>query len=95
LPIIWNCAIYAAMKIDVRLTKLLEERERTIYWLAKQVGIDFTALYRMRDGTAKGIKFDLLARICEALECQPSDLLVLVEERPGSKGSKRKVKANG
>jgi putative transcriptional regulator len=70
------------MKIDVRLTELLEEREKTIYWLAKRVGIDFTALYRMRDGTAKGIKFDLLARICEALECEPADLLALVDDNP-------------
>jgi putative transcriptional regulator len=63
--------------------ELLEEREKTIYWLAKQVGEDFSTLYRIRDGKAAGIRFDLLGRMCEALECQPGDLLRLVRGTRG------------
>jgi len=80
------------MTVRLRLSEVLEERGRTIYWLAKQVDIDFTALYRMRNGQAKGIKFDLLGRMCQALECDISDLLILSDdEKPASR---RKTKRN-
>ncbi|MGH9762732.1 MAG: helix-turn-helix domain-containing protein [Blastocatellia bacterium] len=65
------------MKVEVRLVDLLQERGRTIYWLSKKVGVDFTTLYRLRDGEAKGIRFALLAEICKALECEIGDLLIL------------------
>ncbi|HEY6333641.1 MAG TPA: helix-turn-helix transcriptional regulator [Blastocatellia bacterium] len=65
--------------------EILEERGRTIYWLSKQLGVDFTALYRLRDGKARGIRFELLAGMCQALECQISDLLILDENKPAAK----------
>ena len=80
------------MTIHVRMMELLEERGKTIYWLAKSVGQDFSTLYRIRDGKAAGIRFDLLARICEALECGPGDLLIL--ER-GTGKARRKAKSKG
>ena len=80
------------MTIQVRLIELLEERGKTIYWLAKNAQTDFSTLYRIRDGKAAGIRFDLLARMCEALECGPGDLLVL--ERGTSK-ARRKAKSKG
>lgn len=78
------------MAVKIRLSEVLEERGRTIYWLAKQVDIDFTALYRIRNGQAKGIKFDLLGKICDALDCDTCDLLVLGDD--GAPGGKRKEK---
>ena len=79
------------MTIHVRMMELLEEREKTNYWLAKQVGQDFTTLYRIRDGKAAGIRFDLIARMCEAFECQPGDLLVLTSgiRKVGRKAKKK------
>ena len=85
-------AIYAPMTIQVRLTDLLEARGKTIYWLAKQAETDFSTLYRIRDGKARGIRFDLLARVCEALECQPGDLLELADGKPRAK---RTIKRKG
>ncbi|HKV39083.1 MAG TPA: helix-turn-helix domain-containing protein [Blastocatellia bacterium] len=79
------------MRVEVRLTEILEERGRTIYWLSKQLGVDFTALYRLRDGVAKGIRFELLGRICEALNCEIGDLLVLA---PGKQSSEKHPKRN-
>ena len=80
------------MEIDFRMEVLLERRGRTLYWLAKEIGVDYTTIHRFKSGKAAGVTFNLLARMCEALECQPGDLLVLVEKKPVLK---KKVGAKG
>ena len=80
------------MRIDFRMEELLEGRGQTLYWLAKTIGVDYTTIHRFKSGKAAGVTFDLLARMCEALECQPGDLLVLVDDKPASK---KKAKAKG
>ena len=72
--------------IELRIEQLLDERGRTFYWLAKQTGIGYTSLWRLRHEEAKGISFDFLKRICRALGCLPGDLLVLVEGKPKTGG---------
>jgi putative transcriptional regulator len=76
--------------IELRVEHLLAERGQTFYWLAKQTGIGYTSLWRLRHGEAKGISYDFLERICRALECEPGDLLVLVDD--GKAESKSKAK---
>ena len=66
--------------IEVRIEQLLEERGKTFYWLAKETGIGHTSLWRLRHEMSKGISFDFLERICRALECEPGDLLSLVDD---------------
>ncbi|MCA1613966.1 MAG: helix-turn-helix transcriptional regulator [Acidobacteria bacterium] len=66
--------------IEVRIEQLLEERGKTFYWLAKETGIGHTSLWRLRHEQAKSISFDRLERICRALECEPGDLLTLVDD---------------
>ncbi len=66
--------------IELRIEQLLEEREQTFYWLAKETGIGYTSLWRLRHGEAKGVSFDFLERICRALKCEPGDLLALVND---------------
>lgn len=43
--------------------------------LAAFVGITEQNLSLLKSGKVKGIRFDTLSRICEALECQPGDIL--------------------
>ena len=77
------------MAVRIRIDELLEERGRTLYWLAKESGVDYQGLYRFKTGKAHGIRFNALEGICKALECSPGDLLVLEDNKPTSK---RKVK---
>lgn len=73
--------------IKLRIEQLLGDREKTFYWLAKETGIGHTSLWRLRHGEAKGISYDFLERICRALECEPGELLVLVNDgKAESKG---------
>lgn len=65
--------------IKFRLNELLEERGQTIYWLWKQTGIRYATIWQMGKGEVVRLNLEALDGICEALECQPGDLLVRVE----------------
>jgi putative transcriptional regulator len=67
-------------KIELRLNEMLEQRGRSAYWLSQQTGISQSVLWRIKTGKTKGIEFRILALICKALDCQPGDLLVLMNE---------------
>ena len=67
--------------IQIRLDELLKERGRTFYWLAKETGISHTTLWRLKKDRAVGINFATLERISLVLNCQPGDMLRLVNEK--------------
>lgn len=71
--------------IRIRIDELLKEHERTFYWLAKETGVSHTTLWRLKKDKAQGITFNTLERVCQALKCQPGDVLKL--GRP--KGNKK------
>lgn len=67
--------------IEVRLKRLLEERGRTRYWLAKESGINYNTLARIELAESSNrIELRVLDEICRALECQPGDLLIFVDK---------------
>jgi len=76
--------------IEIRIDTLLEGRGRTFYWLAKQTSISHTTLWRLKKGKAYGINFETLEKICQALECQPGDVLSLTNGKKIAKGSSAK-----
>jgi putative transcriptional regulator len=78
--------------IEMRLDDMLAKRGRTAYWLAKETGIQHAQLWRIRAGRSGAIKYDTLEKMCRALDCQPGDLLVLIDDRPEGK-RKSKAKA--
>jgi putative transcriptional regulator len=51
--------------------------------LAERVGITETNLSILKTGKAKAIRFSTLSAICEALDCQPGDILVYEAEKKG------------
>jgi putative transcriptional regulator len=61
--------------IEVNLDKLLEERGMTLTKLSELVGVSIVNLSILKNGKAKAIRFSTLTRLCEALDCQPGDLL--------------------
>ena len=67
--------------IRFRLSEILEERQQTVYWLWKETGIRYATVWQMNKGKIARLSLDTLDRICEALECEPGDLLVRVEDR--------------
>jgi putative transcriptional regulator len=61
--------------IEIHLDELLAARDMTLTQLAGQVGVTIVNLSILKNGRAKAIRFSTLTRLCEALDCQPGDLL--------------------
>jgi putative transcriptional regulator len=73
--------------IEIRIDKLLADRSRSFYWLAKETGISHTTLWRLKKAKALGINFDTLEKLCIVLECQPGDVLSHANGKKSGKGS--------
>lgn len=63
------------MPIIVNLDVMLAKRKMRSKELAARIGITEQNLSILKSGRAKGVRFETLEKICEALECQPGDLL--------------------
>jgi putative transcriptional regulator len=63
------------MAIFVTLDEVLHDRRMTLTELSGKVGITLANLSILKTGKARGIRFATLEAICEALDCQPGDLL--------------------
>jgi putative transcriptional regulator len=61
--------------IEIHLDELLAARGITLTQLSQQVGVTIVNLSILKNGRAKAIRFSTLTRLCEALDCQPGDLL--------------------
>lgn len=68
------------MAIIMRLDVMLAKRKMTSLKLAEKIGLTPVMLSRIKTGKIKGITFDTLELICNALECKPGDILELVGE---------------
>ncbi|HEV7472453.1 MAG TPA: helix-turn-helix transcriptional regulator [Pyrinomonadaceae bacterium] len=77
--------------IEIRVDQLLAEHGRTFYWLAKETGISHTTLWRLKKGKALGINFETLEKMCQALKCQPGDVLALANGKPVTKSAKKRT----
>lgn len=62
-------------RVVCHLDQLLEERGLMLTELADQVGITIVNLSVLKNDRARAIRFTTLTAICDALECQPGDLL--------------------
>src|SRR5919109_843473 len=69
------------MAIAVKLDDLLHDRRMTLTELADQVGMALANLSILKTGKARAIRFSTLDAICEALSCQPGDILRFEPER--------------
>ena len=61
--------------IIVNLDVVLAQRKMQLSQLAEQIGITLPNLSILKSGRARAVRFSTLDAICEALECQPGDIL--------------------
>jgi putative transcriptional regulator len=66
--------------IKLQLKELLGDR--THYWLQKTTGIDHSVIGNLATQKSQRIDYSTLDKFCVALDCQPGDLLVRVQEPP-------------
>jgi putative transcriptional regulator len=70
--------------IKIELEKLLTGR--SLYWLSQQTGIRWATLAAMQSGKSQRLNLEDIDLICDALECQPGDVLIKVERKPRKRG---------
>jgi putative transcriptional regulator len=63
------------MPIAVKLDDVLHDRRMTLTELADRIGLTLANLSILKTGKARAIRFSTLEAICEALACQPGDIL--------------------
>jgi len=68
------------MAIVVNLDVMMAKRKMSLSELASKVDITLANLSILKTGKAKAIRFSTLEAICEALDCQPGDILEFVPE---------------
>lgn len=63
------------MAIIIHIDVMLAKRKMSVTELTEKVGITMANLSVLKNGKAKAIRFSTLEAICEALDCQPGDIL--------------------
>jgi len=68
------------MRIVVNLDVMMARRKMSLNELSQKVDLTLANLSILKTGKAKAIRFSTLAAICEALDCQPGDILEYSKE---------------
>lgn len=63
------------MPIRITLDAMLAKRGMRANRLAAAIGVSETHLSLFRSGKVKGVRFETLLKLCEALDCKPGDII--------------------
>ena len=63
------------MPIVINVDVMLARRKMSVTELSRHVGVAMANLSILKNGKAKAIRLSTLAAICQALDCQPGDIL--------------------
>ena len=66
--------------IIIRLDRILADRKVKLSELANEIDITIANLSNLKTGKVKAIRFSTLDAICEALDCQPADIIEYVDD---------------
>lgn len=67
--------------IKVNLSRMMGERKMNIAEVARKTGLHRNGITRLYYEQTDGIKFDTLEKLCEALDCNLTDLLEIVKDK--------------
>lgn len=62
-------------RIILRLDRVMADRKISLNELSEKVGVANVNLSKMKNGRISAIRFSTLQALCEALRCQPGDLI--------------------
>lgn len=60
--------------LSLKINKIIEEQNKTMYWLSKQTGIAPHQIAKICKGQTSRIEFDTLEKLCKVLGCSINDL---------------------
>ena len=62
-------------KIVLRLDRVMADRKMSLNELSEKVGVANVNLSKLKNGHVSAIRFSTLTALCEALQCQPGDII--------------------
>ncbi|MBE6828234.1 MAG: helix-turn-helix transcriptional regulator [Ruminococcaceae bacterium] len=62
-------------KIILRLDRVMADRKMSLNELSEKVGVANVNLSKIKNGHVSAVRFSTLVALCEALNCQPGDLM--------------------
>jgi putative transcriptional regulator len=68
------------MSIIVNVDVMMAKRKMSSQELVERIGITQANLSILKTGKAKAVRFSTLEAICQALDCQPGDILEYRED---------------
>ena len=68
------------MPIILRLDRVMADRKMSLNELSEKVGVANVNLSKLQNGRVSAIRFSTLEAICQALDCQPGDILEYAPE---------------
>ncbi len=74
-------------RIILRLDRVMADRKMSLNELAEKVGVTNVNLSKMKNGKISAIRFSTLEAICDALNCQPGDILEYDPSVPENDGA--------
>ena len=60
--------------IELNIMKLLEDRNKTRYWLVKELQSDYNSINKMCNNLVVSIHLETIEKLCKAFSCTPNDL---------------------
>ncbi|MBR7187547.1 MAG: helix-turn-helix transcriptional regulator [Clostridia bacterium] len=67
-------------RIELKLDLVMADRRMSLNELADRIGISNVNLSKIKNNKVTAVRFSTLAGICEALKCEPGDILKYVDE---------------
>lgn len=57
-----------------RIKEILDNQNKTIYWLAQQTGIRYNTINSLVNNKTESVKFEIIDKVCDALECDVTEI---------------------
>lgn len=67
--------------VVLNVETLLKEKCKTKEWLCNEMDISHYNLNKSLKGTAKSISYKYIEGFCRALECSPSELMTIINDK--------------
>lgn len=67
--------------LSLKINKILEQQNHSVYWLGKQTGISPNNMGKICNGETSTIRFDTIEKICLALNCSIDDLFESTDQK--------------
>ena len=63
--------------IRLNVQQLLQEKNKSRYWLVKQMQTSYSSVNKYCDNTSTSLELETIEKLCAVLECEPNDLFVI------------------